>query len=158
MSRANWIAEGNDENEITDQMEVKFLKLDSADAAANAIKVNDTLEELKQMIQGIAFKVDSGGAFSASTVPLSSNTTPMSAGVSPNAGGGFSGAFLNPFSFGAGAGAGAISFGATPGAASPAIDVPVRPFFEELKGDVISQFKQLTHHGKIMKMIGPSLN
>ena len=59
MSRLNWIAEGNKETEITEQMEVQFLKLDSADAAANAIKVNDTLEELKQMIRSLAFKVDS---------------------------------------------------------------------------------------------------
>ena len=109
MSRASWIAEGNDENDITDQMEVQFLKLDSAGAAANAIKINNTLDELKAMIQGIAFKVDSGGTFSASTISLSSNTAPMSAGVSPNAGGGFTGASSNPFLFGAGAGTGAIS-------------------------------------------------
>ena len=134
MSKPKWLAEGGNENDLTDQMEIDFLKLDGAENAANNIKLNNTIEKLKSIIQGLAFKINSGGTFSASTIPLSSNTTPISAGISPSAGGGFTGASLNPFSFGAdagaGAGAGALSFGATPGSAAPAIDIPTRPFLK----------------------------
>ena len=122
MSRTRWIDLGNEENDITQAMEIAFLR---EDAESNNILLNKKIDVITSAIAALVFNQNIHGIGSApSTVPLSASNSPIGGGDTPFAGG-------------------AIPFNASSsfaGAGGSSLLIPQRNFFDGIKGKVIKEF------------------
>ena len=80
MSRVRWIDQGNDKNNITQAMEIAFIR---EDAESNNLLLNNKTDVITSAIAALVFNQNIHGIGSApSTVPLSASNSPIGGGAS----------------------------------------------------------------------------
>ena len=122
MSRARWIDAGNDENDISDAMEISFIR---ADVESNNLLINNKIDALTSAITSLVFNQQNQSIDSAqSTAPLSASNSPIGGGDTPFAGD------TNPFNAGA-------SYVRSGGAS---FAIPQRKFLDGIQGRVVQEF------------------